>query len=71
MMLVMFLCVLFMVLLAVLLALFLMNFLGILLVVAGIQFFTTGIIAELQMRTYFEAQQKTPYRIRRIVNTNR
>jgi len=44
-------------------------FLGILLVVAGIQFFTTGIIAELLMRTYYEAQQKTPYRIKRVLNT--
>jgi glycosyltransferase involved in cell wall biosynthesis len=44
--------------------------LGILLVLGGIQFFTTGIIAELQMRTYFETQQKSPFRIRRIVNTS-
>ena len=43
--------------------------LGILLLVAGIQFLTTGIIAEMQMRTYFESQKKTPYRIRRITNT--
>jgi glycosyltransferase involved in cell wall biosynthesis len=43
--------------------------LGILLVVAGIQFFTTGIIAELLMRTYYESQHKTPYQIRRVVNT--
>ena len=40
--------------------------LGILLVMGGIQFITIGIIAELQMRTYFESQQKTPYRIKRI-----
>jgi glycosyltransferase involved in cell wall biosynthesis len=45
-------------------------FLGILLIVAGIQFITTGIVAELVMRTYFEAQHKTPYRIRRIINTS-
>ena len=45
-------------------------FLGILLVVAGIQFFTTGIIAELLMRTYYEAQQKKPYRVRQVKNTN-
>ena len=38
--------------------------LGILLVMGGIQFFTIGIIAELQMRTYFEAQHKKPYRIK-------
>lgn len=41
--------------------------LGILLVMGGIQFITIGIIAELQMRTYFESQQKKPYRIKRIV----
>jgi len=34
--------------------------LGILLVMGGIQFITTGIIAELLMRTYFESQQKYP-----------
>jgi len=44
-------------------------FLGILLVVAGIQFFTTGIIAELLMRTYYETQQKKPYRVRQVRNT--
>jgi glycosyltransferase involved in cell wall biosynthesis len=44
--------------------------LGILLVVAGIQFFTTGIMAELLMRTYYESQHKTPYQIRRVVNTS-
>ena len=37
--------------------------LGFLLVLGGIQFITTGIIAELQMRTYFESQQKKPYRV--------
>lgn len=41
--------------------------LGILLVMGGIQFFTIGIIAELQMRTYFEAQRKKPYRIKRVI----
>ncbi len=40
--------------------------LGILLVMGGIQFFTIGIIAELQMRTYFESQQKKPYRVKAV-----
>ena len=40
--------------------------LGILLVMGGIQFITTGIIAELLMRTYFESQHKRPYRIKYI-----
>lgn len=43
--------------------------LGILLVLGGIQFITTGIMAELQMRTYYESQNKTPYQIRRISGT--
>lgn len=40
--------------------------LGILLVLGGIQFITTGIIAEVQMRTYFESQQKKPYRVKSV-----
>jgi len=45
--------------------------LGILLVLGGIQFITTGIIAELLMRTYFESQRKKPYRIKQVVVTNK
>lgn len=44
--------------------------LGILLVMGGIQFITIGIIAELQMRTYFESQKKKPYRVKRVVTTD-
>lgn len=44
--------------------------LGILLVMGGIQFITIGIIAELQMRTYFESQRKKPYRVKKIIKTN-
>lgn len=40
--------------------------LGLILLVAGIQFITTGIIAEMLMRTYFESQDKKPYRIRKV-----
>jgi len=40
--------------------------LGILLLVAGFQMITSGIIAELVMRTYYESQQKKPYRIQNI-----
>ena len=43
--------------------------LGILLVMGGIQFVTIGIIAELQMRTYFESQNKKPYRVKRVIAT--
>ena len=42
--------------------------LGILLVMGGIQFITIGIIAELQMRTYFESQRKKPYRVKKVVH---
>ncbi|NOY95527.1 MAG: glycosyltransferase family 2 protein [Chlorobi bacterium] len=41
--------------------------LGVFLVMGGIQFITIGIIAELQMRTYFESQKKTPYRVKRVI----
>ncbi len=40
--------------------------LGVLLVILGIQLITTGFIAELIMRTYFESQNKKPYRIKEI-----
>ncbi len=40
--------------------------LGVILLIAGIQFITVGIAAELQMRTYYESQQKKPYKIRKI-----
>jgi len=40
---------------------------GTLLVLSGIQLISTGIVAELIMRTYYEAQEKRPYIIREIV----
>jgi glycosyltransferase involved in cell wall biosynthesis len=40
--------------------------LGALLVLAGIQLVTVGIIVEVLMRTYYESQNKRPYRVRRI-----
>ena len=43
--------------------------LGILLVLGGIQFITTGIIAEVQMRTYFESQNKKPFRVKKVSRT--
>mgnify|MGYP006266218775 CR=1 FL=1 len=42
--------------------------LGVLLLIGGIQFVTIGIIVEIMMRTYYESQNKRPYRIRRIKN---
>lgn len=41
-------------------------FLGILLILVGIQFFTIGIVTDLLMRTYYESQNKTPYKVKRI-----
>lgn len=40
--------------------------LGLLMVISGFQFLTIGIIVEIQMRTYFESQDKKPYRVRNV-----
>lgn len=40
--------------------------LGVLLTLAGIQLFTIGIVLDLQMRTYYESQNKRPFNIRKI-----
>lgn len=40
--------------------------LGLLLLIGGIQFITIGILVEIQMRTYFESQDKRPYKVRRV-----
>jgi glycosyltransferase involved in cell wall biosynthesis len=39
--------------------------LGMMLLLGGIQFITFGLLAEVEMRTYFESQDKKPYRIRK------
>lgn len=39
---------------------------GLMFILAGIQLFTIGIVMELLIRTYYESQQKRPYRIRKI-----
>ena len=41
-------------------------FVGVLFVLMGIQFYTSGIIIDLQMRTYFESQKQKPFKIRKI-----
>lgn len=43
--------------------------LGMILVMGGIQFITIGILAEILMRTYYEGQNKKPYRVRKISTT--
>jgi glycosyltransferase involved in cell wall biosynthesis len=42
-------------------------FLGILLCLAGLQLLTTGLLAEMQARTYHESQGKPIYAIRRVI----
>jgi glycosyltransferase involved in cell wall biosynthesis len=44
--------------------------LGVLLVLGGIQLATTGIVVEILMRTYFESQEKKPYKVRRITENS-
>jgi len=44
--------------------------LGLLLMVSGIQIITIGIVSEIQIRTYFESQNKTPFKVRRVVKKN-
>jgi len=44
--------------------------LGIVLVITGIQLITTGFIAELIMRIYYESQNKMPYAIKEVIIGN-
>jgi len=39
---------------------------GMMFILAGIQLFTIGIVMELLIRTYYESQNKRPYRIKSI-----
>jgi len=41
--------------------------LGVLLILTGVQLLSLGLIAEMQIRTYFESQKKPIYRIREII----
>lgn len=43
-------------------------FLGVLLIIAGLQIFSLGILAEIQIRTYHESQGKPIYAIKEIIN---
>ena len=43
--------------------------LGFMLTIGGIQIITIGIISEMIMRTYFESQNKKPYRIKRTASS--
>lgn len=44
--------------------------LGLMLVLAGIQFITIGIVVEIQMRTYFESQHKKPYKVKFVYSSS-
>ena len=44
--------------------------LAILLVLAGMQFITVGLLAEMQARIYHESQKKPIYTIRKILGDN-
>jgi hypothetical protein len=39
---------------------------GMMFILAGIQLFTIGIVMELLIRTYYESQNKRPYRIKKV-----
>jgi len=42
--------------------------LGVLLVITGFQLITIGLFADILMRTYYESQNKTPYKIKNIIH---
>lgn len=44
--------------------------LGMILVFGGIQLITVGLITELQMRTYYESQNKRPFKIKQVYKGN-
>ncbi|MCS7232782.1 MAG: glycosyltransferase family 2 protein [Synergistetes bacterium] len=48
-----------------------MLLLAVLLMIAGIQLISTGLIAEMLMRTYYESQGKKPYQIKEILSCER
>ncbi|HEX7906036.1 MAG TPA: glycosyltransferase family 2 protein [Chitinophagaceae bacterium] len=45
--------------------------LGLILLLGGIQFITIGIIADINVRTYFESQNKKTYTVRKVYNAKR
>jgi hypothetical protein len=42
--------------------------LGALIMMTGFQFLSTGLIAEIQVRTYFESQKKAIYKVKEIIS---
>jgi hypothetical protein len=43
--------------------------LGVMLVILGVQFLFFGLLAEMQMRTYYESQNKSIYVVREITSS--
>ena len=42
--------------------------LGVLLFLSGLQLLSTGIIAEIIVRTYYESKRDVPYRVEKVLN---
>jgi len=45
--------------------------LGLILLLGGIQFITIGIIADINVRTYFESQNKKTYNVRKVYHAKK
>jgi hypothetical protein len=45
--------------------------LGLILLLGGIQFITIGIVADINVRTYFESQDKKTYTVRKVYQGNK
>ncbi len=45
--------------------------LGTMMILGGIQLITTGFLAEIMIRTYYESQGKTPYKIKEIITNEK
>jgi len=48
-----------------------MLILGLILLLGGIQLITLGILAEINVRTYFESQNKKTYQVRKIYSAGK
>ncbi len=46
-------------------------FLGVLLILSGIQFLSVGLVGEMVTRTYFESQRKATYTVQEIISSRR
>jgi dolichol-phosphate mannosyltransferase len=44
---------------------------GAMLIIVGVQFILFGLMAEVLMRTYFEAQRRKPYSVKEMISTTK